>query len=53
MFIAKQRLSKQVPAEMNTHATIEEMERRGKRTSITTEELLGNGVLSWIRPAVI
>jgi glycine cleavage system pyridoxal-binding protein P len=53
MIIAKQRLNKQVPAEMNTHATTEEMQRRGKHNSIITKKLLGNGVFSWIGPEVI
>jgi hypothetical protein len=26
------------------------MQRRGKNTSITIQELLGNGVFCWIRP---
>jgi hypothetical protein len=47
MFIARQRLGKQVPAEMNTHVS---MQRRGKRVSITTDKLLGKSVFCWIRP---
>jgi hypothetical protein len=50
-------LGKQVPAEMNTQSknrkTTVSMQRRGKHTSITIEELLGNGVFCWGRPEAI
>jgi hypothetical protein len=50
MFIARQRLRKDIPAEMNTHATIElPFLCNGEvNTSIIVEELLGNGVFCWI-----
>jgi hypothetical protein len=47
-FIARQRLGKQVPAEMNTDATVVSMQRRGIHTTITVDELLGNAVFSWV-----
>jgi hypothetical protein len=52
-YIARQRLGKQVPAEMNTHATIEGLPflcNGEMNTSITIEELLRNGVSCVGRP---
>jgi hypothetical protein len=56
MFIARQRLGKQVPEEMNMHATIELpflKKQQGKHTSTTIAELLGNGVFCGCRPEAI
>jgi hypothetical protein len=37
----------------NNKRTAVSMQRRGKRTSISIEELLGNGVFCWSRPEAI
>jgi hypothetical protein len=53
MFIASQRLGNQFSAEINTHSTIEGLSflcGGAVSSSITIEELLGNGVSVGVAP---